>query len=505
MAASVVCEYQKMEGAMTLVKKASDLGAWLLGVIVLAFVGYKAVISSFTHDESFSTLHFFPQGELDILLYRHPFTSVITNNHIFNTLMMKLSESVFGLSEWALRLPNILALVVYLFYGYLFCRWLKGRWFRLLAFAILLANPYLLDFFGVARGYGLSIGMMLASLYHLLAYFRQAAGKHQLGFHLFGILAVMSNFALLNFYVAALGCFYLLPFLQEKGWPAAFMKDWKLHAWNALALGLLSALLYAPFKVILENNTVSFGGKDGFFANTVRSLVARSFYEIGLPAIWIDMLGYLACLLVLIPFCIILWKAIQRDTSFFQMYDTLIIVNAISWLIPLMTIVQHHLFGQDYLEERFAIFLYPLFALNLILFANWLRQQQRSRRLASVLLSAYGISCLVITLINLNTEFYLNWKYDKDTKAAMTLLQDHRPADGTSRKIGIFHQLEPTMNLYRRWWEMYWIDELNRQPPTPEDDFVFTLKSELETLGIPADREALFQSPETGMILLKLR
>lgn len=481
----------------------SAAAIWLIGLSLPAFVSFKAATSSFTHDESFTTLHFFPQGEGDILFYRHPFTSVITNNHILNTLLMKLSESLFGLSEWALRLPNILALIIYLFFGALLCRRLPVPWMRFFSFSLLVANPYLIDFFGVARGYGLSIGMMMGSCYYLLSSNKTPEGKLLFGFHLFGILSVMSNFALLNFYIAALGCLYFLPFWQEKPWPVSFLKNWKLHVWNTLALLIMSALLYAPFKVILENNTVSFGGKEGFFSNTVRSVVARSLYESPASETAITILGLLACLMVLGSFVLVGWKTIKRQTEFFKKYRELVVINTICWLIPLMTIVQHYLFGQDYLAERFAIFLYPLFALNLIYLNQWLWDWSK---VTSTVFSALVFGIFMFnTVRNLNDEFYLNWKYDKDTKAVMELLQDYRPADGSSRKIGIFHQLEPSMNLYRRWWEMYWIEEFNREPPTPDHDFIFTLESELGSLGIDRDQEVLFRSPETGMILLKNR
>lgn len=480
-----------------------DRVAVATGLATFLFVLYKAVTSSFTHDESFTTLHFFPQGELDIMLYRHPFTSVITNNHILNTLLMKLSESIFGLSEWALRLPNVLALVPYLFFGYKLCRRLPAAWMQLAGLLILMANPYLLDFFGVARGYGLSIGNMVASLYFLLVYAKTPGGNRLLGFHLFGILAVMSNFALLNYYVAALGCLYVLPFWKTNGWPREFVTNWRLHLWNLLALVILTVLIYEPFRIILEHNTVSFGGKEGFFANTVRSIVARSLYEIELPSFWVTAIGLLACLTVVLPAGLILWKWIKRDTDFFQQHTALAVTNTIAWLIPLMTIVQHHLFGQDYLEERFAIFLYPVFALNLILLCGWLWTLSGTRPFATGLLAGYAGAWTLITIFNLNVSYTLNWKYDKDTKDVMILLKDHQPEDGSSRKIGVFHQLEPTMNLYRRWWEMYWIEEFNREPPQAENDFIFTEQQELDALGLSEGREVLFRSPDTGMVLVK--
>ena len=88
----------------------------------------------------------------------------------------------------------------------------------------------------------------------------------------------------------------------------------------------------------------------------------------------------------------------------------------------------------------------------------------------------------------------------------MEVILQHKPAAASSRKIkiGVFHKLEPTMNLYRRWWKLDWIETFDRDPPESTDDFVFMLESELSSLGIGEDREALFRSEENKLVLLKV-
>lgn len=476
-------------------------------LLLLAFVFYKAVYASFTHDESFTTLHFFPQPELDILFYRHPYKSVITNNHIFNTFMMKLSESIFGLSEWALRLPNILALVLYLVFASRWAVLLKSSGIQIAAFLLLLSNPYLIDFFGLARGYGLAAGCMLAALYYVYAFAKYNRLSQLRLFHLLGILSVMSNFALLNFYLAALFCLYALPVLQAGTFTLWKPESWKKHGLNAVALAVLAALLYAPFRVILENQTVSFGGKQGFFADTILSLVYRFLYEADLPSFWQRILGYLIILSVLMPAGLIVHQVWRRTDFFFKQYPALFISNTVCWLIALMTIVQHHWLGQDYLRDRFAVFLYPLFALNLIFSCGWLMDRPRAKNIGiAILLTAAGIF-LLHTLSRLNTSFYLNWKYDQDTKSAMTVIQELDPGrpEAPQIKMGVYHMLEPTMNLYRRWWGMHFLLPLDREPPRADDDVILMLENELEQAGLSVGGNVLFRSAETGLILIDRR
>src|SRR6186713_111544 len=84
-----------------------------LSVLVMTVTVFKSATTSFTHDESITYGGYVHRSFMDIVSYVPPYT----NNHILNTLFMKVSEACFGPAEWALRLHSILALAVYLFFG----------------------------------------------------------------------------------------------------------------------------------------------------------------------------------------------------------------------------------------------------------------------------------------------------------------------------------------------------------------------------------------------------
>ena len=181
----------------------------LISICVFLFVAYKSAITSFTYDESYSYTRFVHTSFIDILTYKIPHT----NNHVLNTLMMKYSEMIFGCSELALRIPNILSFAVYLIFTFLFlrkCNQIIGISF----FILMIANPYLIDIFGLARGYGLSLGFMIMSLYFFILYFQTKINRHLILFNICALLATLSNFTLLYFYVGAIVVFNILNFLE---------------------------------------------------------------------------------------------------------------------------------------------------------------------------------------------------------------------------------------------------------------------------------------------------
>src|SRR5581483_8855037 len=82
------------------------------------------------------------------------------NHHFLNTLLMRLSTAIFGVSEWSLRLPALGGAALYFTAVYRLCRKAFGEgWMFLLAVALLSLNPFVLDFMAAARGYGLALAL----------------------------------------------------------------------------------------------------------------------------------------------------------------------------------------------------------------------------------------------------------------------------------------------------------------------------------------------------------
>jgi len=87
------------------------------------------------------------------------------NNHVLNTILVKISTARIHLTEFSLRLPSLLFGVLYLIAAYrLSRRWFgQGRMF-LAVLGLLTLNPLILDAMSEARGYGMSLACWMWAL-----------------------------------------------------------------------------------------------------------------------------------------------------------------------------------------------------------------------------------------------------------------------------------------------------------------------------------------------------
>ena len=73
--------------------------------------------------------------------------------------------SIFGNSEFILRLPNLISGIIYIYVGYKISAKFENN---LLILLILLLNPVVFDFLSLARGYGISATLNLVGIYIFL-------------------------------------------------------------------------------------------------------------------------------------------------------------------------------------------------------------------------------------------------------------------------------------------------------------------------------------------------
>jgi hypothetical protein len=81
------------------------------------------------------------------------------NNHILNTLAVKVAFKFFPNFWQIARFPNVVGFVIFYFFFYRIVRTFhpqafEGRfsWMYQIAMVLLFANPFVLDFFALARG-----------------------------------------------------------------------------------------------------------------------------------------------------------------------------------------------------------------------------------------------------------------------------------------------------------------------------------------------------------------
>jgi hypothetical protein len=170
-------------------------------VFFLVYVILNAGRVSFSHDEATTFLNYL-SGDIFQL-----FNFISPNNHFLNTVLAKIFYVIGGNREWVLRLPNVLAYVMYLVFSFLLVHKWTQKTLAAAGFLLLNLNPYVLDFFSLCRGYGLSMAFMVAGLYFYVPFLNKrsrpkTSGAKDLSWSL-GMVAcaVLANLALLNVYV----------------------------------------------------------------------------------------------------------------------------------------------------------------------------------------------------------------------------------------------------------------------------------------------------------------
>ncbi|MEJ7605389.1 MAG: hypothetical protein WKF37_03785 [Bryobacteraceae bacterium] len=172
---------------------------------VLALSIYRAATQSFSIDEAY-TYQLYIDQRIDAF-----FKTYDACNHVLHSLLTKLFRGLLGRSELVLRISSLIGALLYLWGGFRLTElWFGTGWIRFAALAAISLNPLLMDFFVASRGYGLALGLLLWSLYHLCLYFGDNA-EHQRLWRtgVLGGLAVAANLTV-AVPVAVLGMMALL-------------------------------------------------------------------------------------------------------------------------------------------------------------------------------------------------------------------------------------------------------------------------------------------------------
>jgi hypothetical protein len=129
----------------------------VISVTAFCYLAARAWIPSVTIDEA-SVFLTYATGSLSAGW------SPTAANHVLNTLLERLSWSIFGFNQVAMRVPALLGAVIYLGSAASICARLPGRPFRMLVFLAVVFNPFVLDYLVVARGYSLAVGLLLGAV-----------------------------------------------------------------------------------------------------------------------------------------------------------------------------------------------------------------------------------------------------------------------------------------------------------------------------------------------------
>ncbi|HPE97535.1 MAG: hypothetical protein H6548_11945 [Chitinophagales bacterium] len=444
----------------------------LMATAIFVLILIKVFQVPITHDETATTVHYVHYNAWEIMMFPDNWP----NNHILNTLLVKYSIALFGAHSWSVRLPNLLSFLLFAWAVYRIACLLNPRSFWLPVTAVLFfANPYLLDFFGLSRGYGLSVALEMTAISFLLS-----GICHQKILHLF-LAAVISCFS-------AYASFTLLPWwasmfllLLLAIWKLDTKRKWQNSLWlAALGLGFL-ALIATPLYKMQSTDQYVYWTSNGFFSDTLMSLVINWRYSAVLFVNPNNNLITIIWLIVLSAASVLLIIRQRRSTG---TTDTLYgWIMAVVWLPVLINLIQMMLLHTPNLNGRTALFLYPLASLLLAtaLPLIWRAKQVQLQYVTAGMVVLLGIFHLSDTM-KLNQ--VREWWYDADNLKVLNLINpENNLKEQVSLKTNwLFH---PSIDFYVK---TSYADWLILYPYTKETDtactasYYYALESEYPNL-----------------------
>ncbi len=414
------------------------------------FALFKALTLPITHDEVATTVFYSHFSNWEIMMYPDQWP----NNHILNTLLAKGCIGLFGPEQWAVRLPNLLFFFAYAFGVYRLLRFiLTENSYFFIPFALLfVANPYMMDFFALCRGYGMSIALSTLSASYLITGFHQLRTKHiWLAFGL-AILASYANFTLLVFWGAVTlltGFYFILRYLAEK------KTVWIPYLIMLVVCAGYLALIYVPIQKMQSTNQFIYWTSQGFFSDTIMPLIHLSGQESGMLRP-LKIVAYSGLALIALSWIYSLYHFWKNKFKLLSLKEPFVIGSVLILLTALTNILQSLLLGTPNLFGRTALFFFPLYMIALLCTYPFVRLviKHKGLKLAAAVFMTLIAGLHVIRASN--TKIFREWFYDGYTFKVLEIIQkEHRSEPVSLETNWLFN---PSFQFYRDTEKLPWID-----------------------------------------------
>jgi hypothetical protein len=457
------------------------------------YVILRAIKVSFVCDEalSFGIIH----GD--------PLFVDTPNNQWLNTLLMRVSQSLFGESELALRLPNVAVFGLYAAASVELLSRVRRLQAKLVGFALLVVNPFLLQFFSLARGYGLSLAFSAAALASIFFAGHAPSARRELArfasVGVFAALAFYANFGALNLALALLAVEIADLLLRGERRETIVRAGYRPAA---LAIIILSAASLIPGVLHLQHlqaiGQLYDGGHVGFIHDTIGSLLETSTCGYGCAPSWLTtgktLVVIVAGLAIVWPLGRYLmtrtWSDVQRAASIFA-------------LMVLGAVLESHLLGTLYPIDRAALVYVVTFAV-LVAFTIDDLAVSMPRWSVRAPLGVAAIAFVALASANFardaNFKYTTIWAYDASSHEVINAILAYERRTGRPShpwKLISGFPRDEALNYYRIRFKMTWLQPVWREPvSTPGGNLYYVAFTEVQEL--PSRTTLLATFADTG-------
>lgn len=428
---------------------AGSTGAIAVAVAALLYVLVRVGTVGPTYDEV-STLFYFVPASLGKIYTAHD-----SNSHLLNTLLIKTLFASGHQSLAVARLPNLCAFAAYLFFGVRLARRFASGLLTISLVALLVANPFLLDFFGLARGYGIALGAQLASLYYLVSFPTTSRPTRAMALSLLAAaLAVLAALPWLHYYVAVAGAGTALAILYRR--PIAL----QIAGITGAISAALAVVVFVPIRELQRNHALFYGGHRDFYHDTLMSLAKYAAYS---PAVTRGVVVALDVVLVALVGALgaaYLRRGAGRSAA-------LLAVAGLLGLSAASSIAQHYLLGAPYLIDRTALFLYPSGAVALCLALAAALGPRWGSRAAAIVAAAATVNLVM----HANVRKTAMWFFDAHSREILQAINDTGVRTGQVQRLEFAWPFEQSVRYEEAHGAFPYVKIVRPLDPVDQNDF----------------------------------
>lgn len=388
-----------------------------------------------TDDEYMSLYYHIKYGYLSIFTTGNPNLDWTANNHVLNSLCMKLGMTVFGEYDWAVRWQCAVAFVMsYWFIWKIISSFTNNAWRVSIYLSVFFLNAYLLEFFALARGYCIAIAGWSMATYFFLK-FCEKNKKRTLVLCLVGLfISVYGNFSAVYFLIL-FGFAIMFEIYKNKKLPDAGIRFLILIGGYVLITGIIAL----PLLHTLKSTEISSGGSDSLFKDYLvsyidqyinfnwrikksetidwGSLLQKEIYAVGICIIW-----------VLIQF--FSWRILSNKNIKRVQTQTLFQTVGLIILFKIFYAAFHTPFP---INRSALLFSFPMILCGVVGFER-IAQRYKYIQLSFLFLVPF---LLWHSFMCFNTKYSIEWWRAGDAKEVLKYVKDAYTTDVTIKPITI--------------------------------------------------------------------
>jgi hypothetical protein len=438
----------------------------ILLVALFAVDIYRAATQGITVDEAFTYQHFVAPPFAQVM------TSYDVNHHVLNSLLAKLTTSLFGTSELTLRMPSLLGGLIFLIaVRAIVLRVFSPGW-ALAAFGLLSLNPFTLDYLSAARGYGLALGFLFSAFWFLLQ--RKWYGA--------GICLGLAAGANLSFLYPIAGLL-----------AAAALVDGSRKTLVVFLERIVVPFVVLPFVLYVLPLSRANPEQFAFSPPTLRAslwyLVTYTFARNQVPLTRWVLQGCEMLVVLVLAASAVGWVVIRLNKPS-TLLDRLILLNAGGMLLCLaITWLAHVTVGAGYPYSRTGVY-WPV-----MLTLGGAALVERFVRWPILRWTAWGLValCLAGFVYEFETGYYEEWRFDAASKRIANLILE-KAGNGPVRIAcsGILqHGLRFYSGLYHAKWQII-------EDPHADGEFHVLLHQDYRP-----ELKLLYRDPVSGAVIMQ--